>query len=153
MKELALIIALFSLLSCKVKQNSQPEPVPIRDSLISQWVRTMDSLPWTDTFDVRYKLLKAYYKNDTSYLRKSIESVGALLPYRNEMQATLSCQQPQSLESYGFREAYRFQYSAAFCDQSVNLTIGNRNDSVYLLCYHYYYDYRTDSCLSVNRTE
>ena len=118
---------------------------------MGKFLSITDSLPGIDTIDLDRKLLVAYYQNDTSYLRKSVDVGQGLLKKRHEMLRYPSCIEPVGIDSYSFKEAYSFQYGAAFCDQILNLTVGERNDSIFLLGYHYKMDYLADTCLSFTK--
>lgn len=145
-----LFLVLFSSCHLKVDQAGQLEP---RDSLMRAYLNLGDSISWTDTTDPRHKLLLAYNKNDTAYIKQTLKSAQEALIETRKYPSPTSCFTPQPINSFDFNEAYRFQYEAAFCDQSVNITVGERHDSIFLLAYHYKHDYKTDSCLSVEKTE
>ena len=83
----------------------------------------MDSLYYVDTLDQDFKLLKAYHTGDTAFLRKTYDNVAELLKYRNEILESHNCEEPPTLNTLNFEEAYRFSNGAAFCNKSANLTI------------------------------
>ena len=143
---------LVGLASCnsKINQRMQDEP---RDSLLRAYLKLSSSISWVDITDPEHKILVAYNTNDTAYLRQTLNSVQAALVEVREHPDPTSCFKPQPITTYGFNEAYRFQYEAAFCDQTVNITVGERQDSIFMLTYHYRHDYKTDSCLSVVKME
>lgn len=152
MKRYLSFLPVLLLMSC-LSRDSKKSSLSTRDSLVHQFLQLTDSLPGTDPLHPQRKFLAAYLRNDTPYLRKSVEEVQELLQNQHEVLDYSSCRRPEDLTALHFTEAYRFQYGAAFCDQSINITIGKRHDSVLLISYHYRRDYRTDSCLSVVRTE
>jgi hypothetical protein len=124
--------------------------VELRDSLVKEYLRILDSTRWVDSLHPQHKLLKAYNSNDTLSLKEAIVTLRAEINESVKYPSPTSCYTPPSIASYGFDEAYRFQYSAAFCDQSVNVTIGIKNDSIFIYSYHYTHNYMTDSCVSVD---
>jgi hypothetical protein len=151
MKQFFFLLPFLVFFSCNY--NDDATKLSSRDSLIARFLTLTDSLPGIDTIDGSRRVLLAFHQNDTSYLRRVVEQVQDLMKYREEMVRNPSCAEPSGIESYNFKEAYRFEYAAAFCDQSVNFTVGERNDSFILFGYHYKLVYNLDSCLSSMKIE
>lgn len=143
------LLILIVLTSC---QQSRPEKVQteLRDSLVTQYLQLLDSAKWADSMSLQHQLLVAYNRNDTSALQSAVQSLKDNIKKIAKYPSPVSCYTPPPITAFGFDEAYRFQYSAAFCDQSTIITIGNRNDSIYIAGYHYTHDYMTDSCVTVD---
>ena len=141
-----------SILSCGVRRTKEV-PNEIRDSIVKDYLSLLDSAGLADSLTPFHRILVAYNKNDTAYLLREIGSLREAITENNKFPDPTSCFKPQSIDKYGFREAFRFQYSAAFCDQSVNITVGERNDSILIYGYHYIHNYMTDSCIFVDSSK
>jgi hypothetical protein len=113
---------------------------------MSKYFQAFDSLPYSDTSDRRFRLLRAYHRNDTSYLQESYNELEGLLKYKDEMLASHICEEPDALNRFNYKEAYRFSYGASFCDTVVNLTIGKYSDSTILELYLYEYNEKQTEC-------
>jgi len=102
-----------------------------RDSLMKKYFLAVDSLPYLDSLDLNFRLLKAYYNNDTNFINKSLDEVTKVLKrHRNDtVFSNLFYNQPP-LDSLNFKEGYRFNYDAAFCTTAVTITIGKHTDSI-----------------------
>lgn len=64
------LLTLFTLtlFSCKQEQPVE-DKVSIFDSTLEAYFATIDKLPYYDTHDFDYQLLKAYYNKDTAVLK------------------------------------------------------------------------------------
>lgn len=138
-------------ISCK---NDQSKHVVIqeRDSIMGIYFHVVDSLPYADTLDVKFKLLKAYYNNDTAYLTASYNEIAKLLKYREEMLESHICEEPNPLNTLKYQEAYRFNYDAAFCNKAVNMTIGKSGDSITLDLYLFEFNDKQTECKTIEHT-
>jgi hypothetical protein len=145
-----IIVALF-LIGCRIKAES-PQRTQLRDSLMAQYLKLGDSVYWTDTLNPERKLLVAYNRNDTNFLKEAVETAKAAVKEFSIYRQNPKCPRPPRVYTYGFSEAYQFSYGAAFCDQGLNITVGERNDSILLIAYHSKYIYNTDSCISQVKT-
>jgi hypothetical protein len=145
------IFLLTLLIACKDKtaKNSSAQD---RDSLMTKYFQVIDSLPYADTLDQDFKLLKAYHTGDTLFLRKKYDEIAGLLKYRNEMLESHICQEPAALNTLNYEEAYRFSYGAAFCDKSANLTIGKSGDSITLDLYLFELNENQTECKTIQHT-
>lgn len=95
----------------------------------------MDSLPFADTSGEDFRLLMAYHRNDTGYLKKSYAEIAELLKYAPKMWKPIFFEDTIPINKKHFEEAYRFCYDAAFCPTTAIMTIGKRTDSIILdLC-------------------
>jgi len=145
---LSLAILIFLFAGCQNRQQSIRQP-ELRDSLMSLYLKMGDSIYWADTLDPERKILVAYNHNDTNFLKKAVESAKTAMKESSTYKPDPKCPKAPPINSYGFSEAYQFNYSAAFCDQRLNITVGQKNDSIILIAYHYKYIYNTDSCISL----
>jgi len=57
------------LLSCH-HHPQQTAPIPLRDSLVRQYLHGLDSVGNDDTAGTSVRILKAYLANDTGFLKK-----------------------------------------------------------------------------------
>lgn len=123
-----------------------------RDSIMTKYFQVIDSLPYFDTLDLKFKLLKAYHKNDTTYLRKSYDEIANLLKYRKDIIESHFCEEPALLNALNYEESYRFSYGASFCDKAVNITIGKSGDSIMLDLYLIEYSDKQTKCKTIKHT-
>lgn len=84
----------------------------------------IDSFPRFDTLGQDFKLLKAYHRNDTLYLRKSYQELIASLRTWDNAKTTTTCESPRPMRLLEYDEAYRFMYMQSFCDTMLFLTLG-----------------------------
>lgn len=136
------------IISCDYKRESY-SPVQNRDSIMTKYFQAVDSLPYTDTLEYDFKLLKAYYKGDTAFLKISYDNITELLKHRDKMREYHICEEPPALTTLKYEEAFRFSYGAAFCNKSVNLTIGKSGDSITLDFYLYEFNYEFKECKTI----
>jgi hypothetical protein len=151
MTRIPLTFLLTLLIACSDKTSTHPA-IQNRDSIMTKYFQVIDSLPYFDTLDLKFKLLKAYYNNDTTYLKKSYDEIAALLKYKTDMLESHFCEEPAPLNTLNYKEAYRFSYGAAFCDKAVNMTIGKSGDSIMLDLYLYEYNDNETECKTIRHT-
>src|SRR5689334_8189883 len=110
------------------KKNSMPS---LKDSLLAQYFNLIDSIPGADTIDERYKMLKYVYYNDTNSLKGRISFfVNNFKSYQSG--AFGRCHGPYDSDLRTYQECYRFEFSAAFCNNWIVLSIGKKNDTMLL---------------------
>lgn len=119
---------------------------------MAKYFQVIDSLAYIDTLDQDFKLLKAYHIDDTAFLRKTFDDITRLLKYRNEMLESHICEEPAPLNTLNYEKAYRFNYGAAFCNKSANLTIGRSGDSLTADLYLYEYNDTQTECKIIKHT-
>lgn len=146
---LSIIILIILLFSCQSKKFQDVKMEP-RDSIIKEYLRLLDSTKWADSLNPEHQLLVAYNNDDTAFLHKMLFSLRKSSIENRKYPNPIPCLEPPGIEKYNFDEVYRFQYSAAFCDHSVNITVGERKDSILLIGYHNTDKYLRDSCVSVD---
>ncbi|RYZ78023.1 MAG: hypothetical protein EOP04_30440 [Proteobacteria bacterium] len=152
MDKMILGIIIFALFSCKEDKKNYAVGGK-RDSLVSNYFKLIDSLNALDSLEPQTRMLLAYTENDTNYMKAVINDLQVSYSESRAHFQTNRRLEPAGVTTYGFEEAYRFQYSAAFCDQSVDITIGKKGDSVLLYGYRYTWIFGTDSCISVDSTK
>jgi hypothetical protein len=144
------IVILFclALQSCQSGKVDIPQS-ELRDTLLSEYLQLKLSLNSIEDFDPQHSFLIAYQANDTKYLKEAVKSVGALI----QTQFHDPCRRLNllAIDALGYVEGYRFDYGGAFCSQTVNITVGIRNDSALLSAYLFTLDPIKDSCLTYER--
>jgi hypothetical protein len=124
------ILLLILIFGCREKPRVQTQSEG-RDLIMNQYIHVLDSISSIDSLDSDYKLLKAYNRNDTSYLKNSYSELLEGIKYLNALESTF-CEQPRAINTTNFTTAFQFRYRAAFCDTAIIMTIGQRSDSVIL---------------------
>ncbi len=98
-----ILLLIFSLCSCNEKNDSTT--LSLRDSVLKAYLSEVDSLDFYDTTDMNYKLIKAYYNNDTIFFKKFEK------------------------KDSNADSIYRFIYSQAFSPYETNLTVSKSGDT------------------------
>jgi hypothetical protein len=129
-------IYLFFLFSCK--QKVIQSGVSLRDTVLSTYLTAMGSIPAYDTNNTDFRMLRAYYRNDTNYLQEYLGKRKQYLAYLKKEDYKLdhvypdSCIHQQRLDSTNYEEAYRFKYTQSFCPYKINVTVLRKADSTSL---------------------
>lgn len=113
----------------------------------------IDSFPRFDTLRENFRLLKAYHKNDTAYLRQSYNQLISSLRTWHDLDTTTSCEKPTPMRLLDYKEAYRFSYSAAFCDTLITMTVGKGESEFVAEVMLYARDSLKNKCVTVKRFE
>ncbi len=123
-------IVLLSLLSC---QSRKPTGNYIsKDSVVSKYLTLADSAETTDSNDLKYRILKSYLANDSSFFASLNHNLDI---YQQEMEIegrADSCLQAGKLAMQEYEEVYRFRWSGAFCYHHLMITIGKRKNDIQL---------------------
>jgi len=140
------IILFLAIISCSTKRVDPQTPLA-RDVIMQKYFHLIDSLPVRDTLDYRSRLLRAYYKNDTTYLNSEYNLL--MIHLRNQWSEKDSrrCTPSPPLQTAGYKEAYRFSYSAAFCLIEIDITIGEKETGYMMDVKIDSADVTTNSCL------
>ncbi|MBS1563705.1 MAG: hypothetical protein JST39_04915 [Bacteroidetes bacterium] len=121
---------LLSLFSC---QGRKPVVQPnTKDSVVNKYLRLVDSSGDADTNDLKYKILKGYIHDDSSFFSNLDRNLDIYRRQREEEQQADSCVQAVQLSAQDFEEAYRFCWAGAFCRHRLMITIGRQRDGVLL---------------------
>jgi len=145
------ILAQIFLISCNGTNTSAE--YSIKDSVLKEHLSTLDSLPYYDTTDINYKVLKAYQNNDTIFfnaLHSSIERDRDLKRYWKEIE---SCIQQPKLEDLNCDESYRFIYSGPFCSLKQITTITKTADTINLNFELYQLKWNSLSCKKIDSSD
>ena len=119
------------LASCKEATVSNTHP-NFKDSIVKEYLARIDSLDFNDTINYNFKILKAYFKNDTSFFTQLQKDIDFKRKYANEDTYFDSCFQLKKLSELNVDEAYRFHHSQSFCFYYQTVTITRSRGSVSL---------------------
>lgn len=133
------------LLSCSQSENNAPD-YSTRDSLIKVYLGDIDSLPYYDTTEDNYQMLKAYHKNDTALIKNALIKNREAREYERKWSFTDSCVHQMALQDLGVDEAYRMIYYPAFCTMPISVTLTKKGDSANLHFLLYEYAHDTVAC-------
>lgn len=140
------IALLFS--SCTTTDNINPN-LTLRDSVLKQYVDYTSQLPYFfDESNYDYRFLKAYYTNDTMFLKwasNEIEIDG--LKERDGFPE--DCRRHPIIGKLVVDEVYQLNYTESFCDLAFYLTVTNKADSVSLHSIIYRLNNQDSSCQTV----
>lgn len=101
----------------------------LRDSVTKEHLQLIDSSIYVDTTDINYKVLKAYLANDTAFFSKLHLDIARKNELKERFKNNDSCIHQKLLQDLNADEAYRFVYTAAFCQYKLNVTISRSGDS------------------------
>ncbi len=98
----------------------------------------VDSVPYFDTTDLNYRVLKAYYSNDSVDLKKIKEQTDYSLLTKKLFIPTDTCLRLTELKDLRADSAYRFIYDQAFSPYRTIITVGKYVDSarIHVLIFH-----------------
>ncbi len=132
---LILILLIISLFSCT--EESSNAKTALKDSVLKTHLLEVDSLDFYDTTDINYKLIKAYYNNDTLSLKKIAESIYSNKRFKKQWEFSDSCVHLTKLKDSKADSIYRFIYSQAFSPYETNLTVSKTGDTarIHLVVY------------------
>lgn len=123
-----------------------------KDSILKRYLTIIDTLPYYDTTTNEYKILRAYNFNDTGKLKTILEyTKGSSRKPEWEINMD-SCVKQTAFKDLKSEEAYRFNYSAAFCPFHTSATIAKYKDSIILETIVYQHAWDTTPCKVIGRT-
>ena len=111
----------------------------------------VDSFPRFDTLTEDFQLLKAYYRKDTSYLRRSYNDLIRHLRSWDGFDSTPGCEVPSPIHLLSYEKSFRFSYGAAFCDTSMIMTIGKQKSEIIAETLLYTFDISRTRCVTVKK--
>ncbi len=101
----------------------------LRDSVTKKHLELVDASTYSDTTDINYKVLKAYLANDTFFFKKLYADIEKERKYQQQYKINDSCIHQAALPAINADEAYRFVYTAAFCQYKLNVTISKTGNT------------------------
>jgi hypothetical protein len=123
---LALLLA-----SCKEATVSNTHP-SFKDAIVKEYLARIDSLDFHDTINYDFKILKAYFKDDTSFFMEMQKDIDNERKYGNSNSYLDSCASLMKLSDMNVDEVYRFRHSESFCFYSQFVTISRKDESILL---------------------
>lgn len=125
----------------------------IRDSALNKYFSIVDTLPYYDTNNVEFKILKAYSRHDTNRLKKILgrfENINTTADWEVYLD---SCVKQQPFKDISAVEKYRFNYSVAlFCPYVTSITIIKYEDSILLQTIVYQKAWDTIPCKVIEKS-
>lgn len=140
-----LIVNFALIISCNTI-TERNRTVSVKDSLLKQYFLELDSLPYYDTTDVNYQVLKAFHSNDTNFLKALNIKLREERDYHNRWALGGSCLHLKKIQELGAEEAFRFDFLPPFCSTPINITITFKNDSASLEFLLYQNAFDTAKC-------
>jgi hypothetical protein len=113
-----------------------------KDAALKQYLLTLESLPYFDTTDKNYKVMKAYQNNDSSFFMDLENNQKREIIHLKSQEFVDSSLQLKKLESFGAEHAYRFSTTSSFEKKKMVVTVTKKGDAInlHLLVYHAKYD-------------
>ncbi|MBS1689297.1 MAG: hypothetical protein JSS96_11265 [Bacteroidetes bacterium] len=142
-RSLGLVLLSVLIFSCGYKANKNAS---VRDSFASEYFKRMDSISYSDTSNLNYKLFKAYYLNDTVFLKTYQREIVDKQKWDSSWSQKDSCVRQQPLTALNAIEAYRFIYSSAFCEHKLIMTVTNSRDLIMLNVLLYKFAWEGKDC-------
>ena len=142
MKSFFKIVALIFLMTvilyaCK-QTNKQDHQFSFKDTVLKNYMMRMDSLARQDStiflFDsteFNYKILKAYYNNDSEYLAQVKKNIESQRQYKYPENPLYKLHYPYLKNSMA-EETYQFDFSETFCDYDYVITLAKKKDTINL---------------------
>jgi hypothetical protein len=131
------------MLSCRQVSNRQNSNTEIRDSAMKSYLNHTEKLFKNeiefydlDSNEFNYKMLKAYYSNDTTYLRRIVKDIQNPENENLVLDSFWKTNIP-ILKNLNIEEGYQFQYSETFCHNYYIITISQFKDSIKLNTFIY----------------
>ncbi|HVX27335.1 MAG TPA: hypothetical protein VHB70_13385 [Parafilimonas sp.] len=135
------LLFLLSILVVSCKTETKKENV--RDTVIRNYFRMIDSSGMYDTADINYKALKAYVRNDTTSLKRLDNFIEEKKNNRPNWELWKSDIPLPQLNQLNVEEAYRFIFSIYGAPYYEAITI-SKKDTAFKLNY-LFYEHKRDS--------
>lgn len=118
MRPLKFILVLFSVAafyySCG-ESSTQPAMRLTRDALLGKFLTMVDTMPYYDTTNLNFKILKAFEENDTTEIEEITSYINrtSTTPWMHSY--LKSCAINKEFDTLTADEAYKFSYESSFC--------------------------------------
>ncbi len=150
LRQLFKITFLLFFFACKTKNESVPKQA-YKDSVLKQYVDYTSQLPYFfDKSSYDYRFIKAYYINDTAFLKKASDDI-AISDQNITDGFPDSCRRHPVIEKFKVDYVYQFDYSKSFCTLAYYFTITKNKDTIILQSVIYQGDNNTQSCKAVRQ--
>jgi hypothetical protein len=120
------ILVVWTLFACKQPMKNFGTD-SFNDSIVREYLSWRDTLFMSDTLELDYRVLRAYKNNDTAFFRRLQKQITQLKQYKRWQDTFFHLAE---LKDIGVYQAYRFYYSAGYCDKEITLTITEKDDSI-----------------------
>ncbi|MEO7049721.1 MAG: hypothetical protein ABI091_30740 [Ferruginibacter sp.] len=109
----------------------------LKDSVLKAHLVEIDSLDFYDTTSIDYKIIKAYYNDDSVQLKKIEQYLYSNKIFMNQWKFGDTCVHLTKLKDSKADSIYRFVYSEAFSPYQTNITISKSFDTarIHLIVY------------------
>lgn len=135
MRQTLYFFILLTSLSCNSGDNPKSS---YRDTVLSSYFNMVDSSGKFDTSDINFKALKAYYQNDTSYLKELDSYIKQQKTERNNWDLWQTDIPLPKLNQLNVDAAFRFVFSVYGAPTYEAITV-TQKDTIYKLNYLCYY--------------
>ena len=151
LRQILNILFLLLFFACKTKNEPLANRQTYRDSVLKQYVDYTSQLPFFfDKSSYDYRLIKAYYMNDTAFL-KTVSNDIAVNDQKSGDGFPDSCRRHPVIEKLNVDYVYQFDYSESFCNLAYYFTITKNKDTIILQAVIYQGDNNTKSCKVVRQ--
>jgi hypothetical protein len=134
----------FLIFSCSTKSNRNMK-MAYKDSVLKQYIDHASLLPYSDESNYDYQILKAYYANDTAFLKRTSNEI-AVSELKKGDGFPDSCRRHPIIEQLKADYAFQFTYEQSFCNLLYCFTITKNSDTIALQSVIYQYDDKMKSC-------
>ena len=124
---------LLALFSCRSGPTALRVPATEswKDSILKRHLAVAGQVPFYDTTNVDFKMMRAYEANDSAGLTKMEANFESRVDtYTRNRHFIDSCTKQTPIDKLNGLEAYRFDYSGGLCPYSTSLTIVRYADSI-----------------------
>jgi hypothetical protein len=131
-----ILLLINSLFSCNERNGGTK--LSLRDSILKAHLSEVDSLDFYDTTDINYKLIKAYYNNDTIFFKKFEKDFYSAKILKKQWASGYGCVHLARLKDSNADSIYRFIYYQAFSPYETSLTVSKSGDTIniHTVVYH-----------------
>ncbi|MBK0402322.1 hypothetical protein I5M27_04955 [Adhaeribacter sp. BT258] len=130
-----IILAVFMTFSCK--EASKKSKSATKEELLKKYFTLLDSLPEHDTLNSDYSHIRAYYRNDTAFLKERNNQIEFLVENKNKWAYSESCLSLSPLNKLKASEAYRFHFEGNNCPYDLSITIYKSDDKMKIHFFRY----------------
>lgn len=119
-----------SLLSC---QGKKPAGHAFsKDSVVNKYLHLLDSSDNADSNELKYKMLKGYINDDSSFFTDLDRNLEVYKQEREAERLADSCLHIGRLSEQAYEEAYRFYWTGSFCYHKLAITVGKHKKGIRL---------------------
>ena len=131
------LILLVSLILFSCNEVNEKNKTSSKEALIKRYFALLDSLPGYDTLNSEYSYMRAYYRNDTAFLKERNKEIVEALENQKKWAFSDSCLRLPHLNKLNASEAYRIDYDGSFCPYNLNITIYIMGEQIELHFFRY----------------